>query len=137
MKPSDGLAPSTPSLPWRFSGVTRVHARSLATHILLQIGPFEGIGEASRDVAGVVSDASVLCPRLVVCSYNKERRGWMTRAVGTLGRIGRRPELARREDDPARVAQRSPSLSVTVGDTRLACASVQECPLTVLAVRPK
>ncbi len=37
-KPSDGLEPSTPSLPWRFLGVTRVHARSLATRFLLQIG---------------------------------------------------------------------------------------------------
>jgi hypothetical protein len=37
VKPSDGLEPSTPSLPWRFWGVTRVHARSLATHFLLQI----------------------------------------------------------------------------------------------------
>jgi hypothetical protein len=38
-KPSDGLEPSTPSLPLRFRGVTRVHARSLATPFLLQIGP--------------------------------------------------------------------------------------------------
>src|SRR5207249_9645906 len=38
----DGLEPSTPFLPWRFRSVTRVHARSLATHILLQIAPFEG-----------------------------------------------------------------------------------------------
>src|SRR6266545_6413682 len=37
-KPSDGLEPSTPSLPWRFRGVTCVHARSLATQFLLQIG---------------------------------------------------------------------------------------------------
>ena len=37
-KPSDGLEPSTPSLPWRFRGVTRVHARSLETQFLLQIG---------------------------------------------------------------------------------------------------
>jgi hypothetical protein len=35
-KPSDGLEPSTPSLPFR--GVTRVHARSSATRFLLQIG---------------------------------------------------------------------------------------------------
>jgi hypothetical protein len=41
-KPSDGLEPSTPSLPWRFRSVTRVHARSLATHFPLQIGPFAG-----------------------------------------------------------------------------------------------
>ena len=40
-EPSNGLEPLTPSLPWRFRSVTRVHARSLATHILLQIAPFD------------------------------------------------------------------------------------------------
>jgi hypothetical protein len=40
-KPSDGLEPSTPSLPWRFQGVTRVHARSLATQFFVQIKPNE------------------------------------------------------------------------------------------------
>ena len=39
-KPSDGLEPSTPSLPWRFGRVKRVHSRSLATHFLLQIERF-------------------------------------------------------------------------------------------------
>jgi Sodium/hydrogen exchanger family len=34
-------------------------------------------GEVSRDVVRVVSDVSVLCPGLVVCSCNKERRAWM------------------------------------------------------------
>jgi hypothetical protein len=37
-EPSDGLEPATPSLPWRFRGVTRVHSRSLATYFPLQIG---------------------------------------------------------------------------------------------------
>jgi hypothetical protein len=37
-KPSDGLEPSTPSLPWKFESVTRVHAWSFATQFLLQIG---------------------------------------------------------------------------------------------------
>jgi hypothetical protein len=36
-KPSGGLEPSTPFLPWRFQGVTRVHARPLATQFFLQI----------------------------------------------------------------------------------------------------
>jgi hypothetical protein len=36
-EPSDGLEPSTPSLPWRFRGVTCGHARSLATQFFLQI----------------------------------------------------------------------------------------------------
>ena len=38
-EPSDGLEPSTPSLPWRFRSVTRVHARSLAAQFFLQIRP--------------------------------------------------------------------------------------------------
>jgi hypothetical protein len=37
LKPSDGLEPSTPSLPWRFRGVTRVHAGSSAARFCLQI----------------------------------------------------------------------------------------------------
>jgi hypothetical protein len=36
-KPSDGLEPSTPSLPWRFKGGTGVHGRSYVTMFLLQI----------------------------------------------------------------------------------------------------
>jgi hypothetical protein len=36
-KPSDGLEPSTASLPWRFLRVTRVHTRSRATRSFLQI----------------------------------------------------------------------------------------------------
>ena len=37
---SDGLEPSTPSLPWKFEGVTPVHAQSLATTVSLEIRPF-------------------------------------------------------------------------------------------------
>jgi hypothetical protein len=51
LEPSDGLEPSTPSLPWRFRGVTRVHVRSLPTHLLLQIALFRRLGmrrETSR-----------------------------------------------------------------------------------------
>jgi hypothetical protein len=50
-KPSDGLEPSTPSLPWRFWRVTRVHARSLTTRFFLQIRPFDEVAmrrETSR-----------------------------------------------------------------------------------------
>jgi hypothetical protein len=63
---SDGLEPSTPSLP----SITR-DTVSPAN----QAGA--GDRDASRDVARVVSDVSVLCPRLVVCSYNREHRVWM------------------------------------------------------------
>ena len=51
VEPSDGLEPSTPSLPWRFSGVTRDHARSSETQFYLQINNFgwQAVGrEASR-----------------------------------------------------------------------------------------
>jgi hypothetical protein len=57
-KLSDGLEPSTPSLPWRFRGVTRVHARSLATQFLLQIGPFGGL-EMRREPSRV---PFLMCP---------------------------------------------------------------------------
>jgi hypothetical protein len=36
IKPSDGLEPSTPSLPWKFRRGKRVHARSLAGTFVLQ-----------------------------------------------------------------------------------------------------
>jgi hypothetical protein len=38
-EPSDGLEPSTPSLPWRFEGGTGGHGRTLAITLFLQIGP--------------------------------------------------------------------------------------------------
>jgi hypothetical protein len=74
VEPSDGLEPSTPSLPWRFRSVTRVHARSPKAQFLLQIPADPGVRDASQGVARVVSDVSVLCPWLVVCSYNREHR---------------------------------------------------------------
>ena len=69
-EPSDGLEPSTPSLPSRARAITR-DTVSPANQAVA------GGRGASRDVARVVSDVSVLCPRLVVCSHNRERRGWM------------------------------------------------------------
>jgi hypothetical protein len=67
-KPSDGLEPSTPSLP---PGVTRVHARSLATQFLLQIAPNEA-ARMRRETSRVsFSDVSVLCPRVDVYSGNR------------------------------------------------------------------
>jgi hypothetical protein len=73
-KPSDGLEPSTPSLPWKFWCVTRVHTRSLATQFLLQIGLNLTREIASRGVARVVSDVSVLCLRAVDAPDNKTSR---------------------------------------------------------------
>jgi hypothetical protein len=57
-EPSDGLEPSTSSLPWRFRGVTRVHARPSATQFLLQIRPIQA--ENMRREASRVS--FLMCP---------------------------------------------------------------------------
>ena len=61
VKPSDGLEPSTPSLPWRFRGVTRVHARSLATQFLLQIRP-SAVQRVCREASRV---SFLMCPSCV------------------------------------------------------------------------
>jgi hypothetical protein len=60
-KPSPGLEPGTPSLPWRFWGVTRVHARSLATRFLLQIGLLKAV-EMRREASRV---SFLMCPSCV------------------------------------------------------------------------
>jgi len=46
VKPSDGLEPSTPSLPWKFRGGIRVHARSFASTFVVQIGPLAWVASA-------------------------------------------------------------------------------------------
>jgi hypothetical protein len=62
-KPSDGLEPSTPSLPWRFPGGTGGHRRALASTFPLQIRP-------SRRVAGARA-----CPRVSTLMYPPRTRG--------------------------------------------------------------
>jgi hypothetical protein len=47
-KPSDGLELSTPSLPWRFLGGTRVHARAFAATFSLEIRALVRVGNARR-----------------------------------------------------------------------------------------
>jgi hypothetical protein len=48
-EPSDGLEPSTPSLPWKFRGITGVHGRRAeATKDLLLIG-FDGVRPLRRN----------------------------------------------------------------------------------------
>jgi hypothetical protein len=61
LKPSDGLEPSTPSLPWRERGVTRVHARSFSTQFLLQFGLIWTI-EMCRETTRV---SFLMCPSCV------------------------------------------------------------------------
>jgi hypothetical protein len=62
-KPSDGLEPSTPSLPWRFRGGIGVHGRSLAITFFLQI-------DRSRCVWSVRA-----CPRVLSLMYPSRTRG--------------------------------------------------------------
>ena len=62
-KPSDGLEPSTPSLPWRFWGGTGGHGPALAITFLLQI-------LASRRVGRVRE-----CPRVLDLTYPSRTRG--------------------------------------------------------------
>jgi|ERR671924_2065046 hypothetical protein len=45
---ADGLEPSTPSLPWKFETVTRVHARSFATRFCLQSARCRRVGCVAR-----------------------------------------------------------------------------------------
>jgi hypothetical protein len=57
-EPSDGLEPSTPSLPWKSRSVTRVHARSLATQSVLQIGMLQAV-QMRRETSFV---SFLMCP---------------------------------------------------------------------------
>jgi hypothetical protein len=66
-KPSDGLEPSTPSLPWRFWGVTCVHARSLATQFLLQMRLVRTL-EMRRETSRVSFLMCPFCVRALVPS---------------------------------------------------------------------
>ena len=72
-KPSDGLEPSTPSLPWRFRGVTRVHPRSLPTHFSLQIKPSETL-RMRRETSRVSFLMCPFCVRAWVPSVTTRRR---------------------------------------------------------------
>ena len=59
-EPSDGLEPSTPSLPWKSGGGTGVHARSFAVTFVLQIGRWR-CAASVRECPGVLR----WCTRLV------------------------------------------------------------------------
>jgi hypothetical protein len=74
-EPSGGLEPPTPSLPWRFQGVTRVHARSLATQFRLQIGLLQAV-EMRREASRV---SFLMCPFCV-------RRALLDLATAPTGR---------------------------------------------------
>jgi hypothetical protein len=72
-KPSDGLEPSTPSLPWRFRRVTRVHARSLATQFLLQIHLIRSTN-MRREASRVSFLMSPFCVRWLLLMTDAETR---------------------------------------------------------------
>jgi hypothetical protein len=63
LEPSDGLEPSTPSLPWRSKGSTGVHGWTSPSTIFLQI-------DASRCVARARA-----CPRVPRLMYPPRTRG--------------------------------------------------------------
>jgi hypothetical protein len=80
IKPSDGLEPSTPSLPWRFRGVTRVHARSLAAQFLLQI-ELSGRLRMRRETSRV---SFLMCPFCVRGLLSNETTGLKTTSTDDL-----------------------------------------------------
>jgi len=66
LKPSDGLEPSTPTLPWRFWGGNGGHGRALASTMCLQFGDILDVG---RDRA---------CPRVLGLVYPSRTRGLLS-----------------------------------------------------------
>jgi hypothetical protein len=66
LEPSDGLEPSTPSLPWRFWGGKAGHGRALASTMCLQS---EGFVDVGRDRA---------CPRVLSLVYPSRTRGLLS-----------------------------------------------------------
>ena len=89
-KPSDGLEPSTPSLPWKFGSVTRVQTRSLATQSFLQIEANE-FSRMRREASRV---SFLMCPFCVRASLLT----WTTLTCRAPRRSG-----GRRRSDGARV----------------------------------
>jgi hypothetical protein len=113
-KPSDGLEPSTPSLPWRFPGGMGVHARSLATRIVLQTTLFE-CGEMRRETSRVSFLMCPFCVRHVLPNQATEHlgRGRPRRRLddGPLParRWNRRAALARRWSSRPRATDADPA----------------------------
>jgi len=65
-EPSDGLEPSTPSLPWRSPGGTGVHGRTLEITFFLQIASSRCISRARA------------CPRVPALVYPSRTRGLLS-----------------------------------------------------------
>ena len=89
-KPSDGLEPSTPSLPWRFRGGNRVHARSLAATFVLQIRRWQCVASART------------CPLVLSLLYPSRTRGVLSvRTTNNGGVDAGLSQPGRLVDDPA------------------------------------
>ncbi len=67
LKPSSGLEPETPSLPWRFRGGTGGHDRALAITFLLQNEPSGRVGRARA------------CPRVLDLMYPSRTRAALSK----------------------------------------------------------
>jgi hypothetical protein len=72
-KPSDGLEPSTPSLPCRFWGGKGVHARSSATPFLLLIRSFV-VPRPCRETSRVSFLMCPFCVRGLLSSYKTHQQ---------------------------------------------------------------
>ena len=77
LEPSDGLEPSTPSLPWRFWGGTGGHGRALAITFFLQFCTLRSVLRVSacpRVPAHARAGVPVSYPCAVVSFPNRKRR---------------------------------------------------------------
>jgi len=63
VKPSSGLEPETPSLPWRSERVTHGHGRSFASTFVLQIWPLVVCRQCPRVAGRARADVPVSYPR--------------------------------------------------------------------------
>jgi hypothetical protein len=97
VKPSDGLEPSTPSLPWRFRGGTGGHRRALAITFLAANRAFAACLACPRVPARARADVPVSYPRRVVCSRNR-RRSRMPCAEASVLRAADRVRPSRRTE---------------------------------------
>ena len=79
LEPSDGLEPSTPSLPWRFPGATGGHGRAFAITFRLQIGSSRRVSRARP------------CPRVPRLMYPSRTRGSLS-VCKTIGQHGNSTE---------------------------------------------
>ena len=73
-EPSDGLEPSTPSLPWKSGRVTRVHRRSIRTQFFLQIGANQ-LSRMRREASRVSFLMCPFCVRVVMPGEATSLRG--------------------------------------------------------------